>query len=216
MPDKFLRFTLPFTSFALAGWVIFYPKPYAACVFAGLMFPVIIFLASRLRPDRFSLTDSKRGYRNPKIDLAGPFGVVSAGLFLRAFIDFRFPDTASLLLWVGAVSLIVGLVLWVTINGASLSVALLIGAFYSLPAVAFVNATTQALPAKSLQALVVEKHRYTKPRLRTVVVLAEGQSHEIPVSEESFATIESGSRLCLIEHYGLLRLRSMALEHCAQ
>ena len=216
MPEKFLRFALPFTSFALAGWVIFYPTPYAVCVIVGLLFPVFTVLASRLRPDKFSLIDKMHGQVDPKIGLAAPLGVISAALFLRAFIDFRFPDTATLLLWVGGSALSVGLLLWVIIEGASLSIALLIGAFYSLPAVAYLNATTQQPPARTLQAVVVEKHTYTKPRLRTVVVLAEGENHEIPVSEKSFMTIDTGHRFCLLEHYGLLGLRSVSLEHCAQ
>ena len=216
MPEKFLRFALPFTSFALAGWVIFYPQPYAASVILGLLFPVATLLGSRFRPNRFSLIDNKRGQVDPKIGLAAPLGVISAALFLRAFLDFRFPDTGSLLLWVGGVSLVIGLMLWVIIEGASLSIALLIGAFYSLPAVAFLNATTQQLPARTLQAVVVDKHIYTKPRLRTVVVLAEGQNHEIPVNEEAFSTIEAGHHLCLRERYGLLRLRPVSFEHCAR
>ena len=216
MPEKFVRFALPFMSLALAGWVIFYPTPYEVCVIAGLLFPIFTVLASRLRPDKFSLIDKVRGQVDPKIGLAAPLGVISSALFLRAFLDFRFPDTATLLLWVGGFALSVGLLLWVIINGASLSVALAIGAFYSLPAVAYLNATTQQFPARTLQAVVVEKHTYTKPRLRTVVVLAEGQNHEIPVSEESFGTIETGHRFCLLEKYGLLHLRSISLEHCAQ
>jgi hypothetical protein len=216
MPEQFLRFTLPFTSLALAVWVLYYPNPYTLCVVTGLLFPIVVLLVSRLRPSRFSLIDEKRGEVATEIGMAAPFGIISAALFVRAFIDFHFPDTTALLMWTGATALLVGLLLWVTIQGASLSIALLIGAFYSLPAVAFINASNSQTPPRSLPAKLVDKHSYTKPRLRTVVVTAEGQSHEIPVSEVWFAKIEAGSNLCLVEQYGLLRLRTVGLARCVQ
>jgi hypothetical protein len=215
MSDKLLRFLLPSGGFALAAWVLFYPRPYRVCIIVALLFPIVIFIVSRIRADSFSLIDEKRGVVYKKIDLAGPLGISSAALSLRAFIDFRFPDTPDILLLIGAATLLVGLVWWVAIPGASLSIALLTGGFYGFPAVAYINASGQQFPPRSLSAQVIDKHVYTKPQLRTIVVLAEGERHEFTISKEYFATIETGSRICLTEQHGLLRLRSLALTDCS-
>jgi hypothetical protein len=199
-----------------AIWVLLFPYPYWVSMAVGLLLPPLTLVAAKLTKTEFTIQETDRRTFSSRLNLEGPFVILAAALFLRAVLDFNFPDKSSLLLWLVMAAPAAGLALWVVTPAANLPVTLLIGLAYSYPFLVAVNNLGPQAPPRLVEAKFAKKYINTKPFFRVVVASAEGAEHTFVVDKRTYELLSDSEPLCLAEHIGLLGLREFNLSRCAQ
>jgi hypothetical protein len=200
----------------VAIWVLFFPQPYWISITVGLLLPPLTLVFAKLTQTDFTIQEPERKTFSSRLNLAGPFVILAAALFLRALFDFNFPDKSSLLTWLAMAAPAVGLALWVVAPGANLAITLLIGLAYAYPFLAAVNSLGEQVPSRLIEAKFARKYINSKPYFRVVVASAEGAEHTFVVDKGTYELLSGTEPLCVAEHTGMLGLREFNLSACAR
>ncbi len=204
---------LHFGSLAVAGWAIFYPRPYTAMFVVVAALPWIALWLCWKYKGLFSVDDP--GRNSVRADLTAMVLMPGAVLAIRALADVRLIDATTLI-----VPTLVGLgfmlacVAWIApvyrTNLLKLTLITLLLFAYPASSIAIANALfDQSAPDTYRLQVLQKRHTSGKGASQYFKVPAWGPytgTNEVQVARDLYHQTETGQTVCVLRHPGALGL----------
>jgi hypothetical protein len=207
---KKLAKALNFTTYAVAGWVYFYPRPYGLAVLAMGVLPWIAIAMVAKSAGLFRI-DSRRG--DPRPTLAIPLMIPGLVLLMRAVLDVGVLDIARALIYAAVAA---ALLTWAALMSDSAArerpwsawPLLLLGGAWGYGAVVLGDRLLDSAPGENFRVAVLAHHvsrgRNTSYHLQLDRWGPRSEPDDVTVSRDRYEQSPPGSTVCVHRGPGAL------------
>lgn len=200
-------------SFLVAGWALFYPRPYILVFFVLALLPLVVLWLCWRYNGSFSIEDT--GKNTAQADLTPVLAMPGFILAIRALGDVQMLDATQLIIptLLGLIVLIFGITWVAPIYRRNFGKLFLIAALmsaYPASTIAIANALFDQSPSGQHVLPVLGKRHATgkgaSQYLEIPPLDAVAETNEVQVSRTLYQATEVGQNICLSIHSGALGL----------
>ncbi|ALI99089.1 hypothetical protein [Rufibacter tibetensis] len=209
-------------SFAIGGWLFFYPTPYKAAVLAGAIYPLLLAGVMLYYKGIFKL-NTKNKSAHPS--LFGGILLAGLGVALRALTDINLFSYGPILPWIGGVTLLIFLLLTTATKEFQFNKIQGIGmgalffcmmAFYGYGVSVMANVLLDNSAPEIYTAQVTDKH-ISNGNSTTYYLTLEPwgprtEPEDISVSSEFYETVPVGANIPVQLYQGALNTPWLVVE----
>lgn len=193
---------------ALAGWTIFWPRPYEAAVIVSGLIPVVALAILARWRGLFSLVDEKRG---PSLNLFWMLPMLAVGI--RAMGDVEMIDWRAPLMTTSGLAVVFGaLVWWLDTRGRSILGAIfpgLVALAWGWGVVVMLDVLPDVAPPQRIAARVVEVGSSDDKPIVTLEALAPPHERfeDFDAPQRLPDLVKVGAQACMVTYPGKLGWR---------